>query len=373
MIGFLLIAATCFLAYSNGSNDNFKGVATLFGSGTTGYKGALWWATIATLAGSIASLYFAQGLIKTFSGHGLVPDGIAASPLFLFSVAAGAGMTVMLATVTGFPVSTTHGLTGALFGAGLVAAGTNVSFGFLGGSFIAPLLASPLMAMALSALVYPVFHYLRMRTGLTKEWCLCIGETERVVPMLEPAPVLSLIRIKTVEPRLDKNERCVERYQGAFFGVGCQKLLDVGHYASAGLVSFARGLNDTPKMVALLLAAGGLGVQLGMLPVAVCIAVGGLLSARKVAETMSHKITPMNHGQGFSANLITSLLVIFASRFGLPVSTTHVSTGSLFGIGLATGKTNRRMVMEIVLAWVLTLPIAGFLSASTYWILGNLI
>ncbi|MBI3535310.1 MAG: inorganic phosphate transporter, partial [Deltaproteobacteria bacterium] len=63
-----------FLAYANGSNDNFKGVATLLGSKTTTYKNALSWATLTTLAGSLAALVLAHGLISSFSGKGLVPD-----------------------------------------------------------------------------------------------------------------------------------------------------------------------------------------------------------------------------------------------------------------------------------------------------------
>ena len=74
-----LILATCFLAYSNGANDNFKGVASLFGSGTTGYRRAIWWATATTFAGSIASMVLAQSLLTKFSGKGLVPDEIVGS------------------------------------------------------------------------------------------------------------------------------------------------------------------------------------------------------------------------------------------------------------------------------------------------------
>ena len=55
-----LFVATCFLAYANGSNDNFKGIATLFSSDTTGYKRALWWATLTTAAGSACSVFLAQ-------------------------------------------------------------------------------------------------------------------------------------------------------------------------------------------------------------------------------------------------------------------------------------------------------------------------
>jgi PiT family inorganic phosphate transporter len=87
---------------------------------------------------------------------------------------------------------------------------------------------------------------------------------------------------------------------------------------------------------------------------------------------MSQKITRLNHGQGFTSNLATALLVIFASRLGLPVSTTHVSVGSLFGIGLVTRQADLRVVMGIVLSWVLTLPIAAILAGGSYWLLKTL-
>ena len=119
MIIILLFLATCFLAYSNGANDNFKGVATLYGSRTAGYGTALGWATATTLAGSIASIFLAQSLLKKFSGKGLVPDALVGSEHFLLAVVIGAALTVILATLTGFPISTTHGLTGALVGSGL--------------------------------------------------------------------------------------------------------------------------------------------------------------------------------------------------------------------------------------------------------------
>ena len=82
LITFLFLAV-CFLAYSNGANDNFKGVATLFGSGTTNYRKAIWWATLCTAAGAICSIFFAQSLVAVFSGKGLVPADISASVAFL--------------------------------------------------------------------------------------------------------------------------------------------------------------------------------------------------------------------------------------------------------------------------------------------------
>ena len=78
---------------------------------------------------------------------------------------------------------------------------------------------------------------------------------------------------------------------------------------------------------------------------------------------MSRRVTEMNPGQGLTANMVTALLVVVASRIGVPVSTTHVSCGSLFGIGTATGQAHWRTIGHIVLAWILTLPIAGILGA----------
>ena len=365
----LLFLATCFLAYSNGANDNFKGVASLFGSRTCGYRTAITWATLTTFAGSIMSIFLAQALLKKFSAKGIVPDHFAGSEYFLLAVAIGAGLTVIIATLTGFPISTTHALTGAIIGCGLVAVGSQVNLSALGKGFVLPLLLSPVLAIVIAGVLYIMFHALRVATGTTKEWCICVGTEERVVAMPQPSSMLALHEIRsTITLAVDEQENCRERYAGSFLGVGSQQLMDAAHFLSAGTVSFARGLNDTPKIVALLLLWKSLDVRLGFFAVAATMAIGGLINARKVAETMSRKITPMNHGQGFTANLTTALLVVLASLFGLPVSTTHVSVGSLFGIGLTTGQVNLRTVNAIVLSWLVTLPCAAIAAAAIYWI-----
>jgi PiT family inorganic phosphate transporter len=98
------------------------------------------------------------------------------------------------------------------------------------------------------------------------------------------------------------------------------------------------------------------------------MAIGGLLGARRVAETISHRVTTMNAEQGFAANVTTAILVLFASRFGLPVSTTHVSSGSLFGLGAVTRQARWDTIVHIALAWVVTLPCAAVLAALLWWI-----
>lgn len=142
------------------------------------------------------------------------------------------------------------------------------------------------------------------------------------------------------------------------------------HYLSAAIVSFARGLNDTPKIVGLLLVVQALNVELGILAIATAMAAGGLLNARKVAITMSKRISRMNEGQALAANAVTGLLVILASRFGLPVSTTHVSVGAISGIGLANGSAHKGVIGAIFAAWLLTLPVAAILGALLYALRG---
>lgn len=368
---FLLFAATLFLAYSNGANDNFKGVATLFGSKTTNYKLALTLATVTTFAGSVASVFLARTLVQNFSGKGLVPDTVTASPEFLIAVAAGAGLTVILATIFGFPISTTHGLTGALAGAGLVAAGSQIDFAQLGGSFFLPLVASPFVALVLSLVSYIAFRQIRLWMGVREEHCICVGNEERVVAVPQPASPLQFYSVTLPVIGVGDVTSCVRRYGGRVFGLSAQSVLDTAHYVSASIVSFARGLNDTPKIVALLFAVELLRIEWGMLAVAGAMAVGGLLNARKVAVTMSEKITGMNHGQGFTANLVTGLLVIFASRFGMPVSTTHVSVGAITGIGVISRQVNWHVIRGVVASWVLTLPVAAILAGAVLFIAQN--
>jgi PiT family inorganic phosphate transporter len=350
-----LLLAVLFVAYANGANDNFKGVATLFGSGTTNFRKALSWGTLTTFAGSVTALFLSGNLVARFSGKGLVPDALVGSPEFVGAVALAAAATVFLATMLSFPISTTHALTGALVGAGLVQARGEVHFSVLGAAFFLPLVASPLAAMALTMILYPTARWLRVQAGVRRESCVCVNR--EWVPVA-PAPGGAAAAAE----KLDVST-CQDRYQGTILAVTAHGILDGAHYLSAGAVSFARGLNDTPKIVALLIAAQAMDLRGGMILVGLAMGLGALLHARKVAETMSRKITPMNHGQGFSANLVTAGLVILASRFGLPVSTTHVSCGGLFGIGALTRQAHWKTIGGILLAWVITLPTAAALAA----------
>ncbi len=360
MSTFLLpLCVVAWLAYANGANDNLKGVATLLGSRTAGYRGALWWGTGATFAGSLCALFLAHGLIAAFGGRGVVPDSIAGGSSFLVSVGAGAAAVVMAATLGGLPISTTHALVGALAGAGLAAAGgSSIHWGRLGTTFAVPLLLSPLLAALLAGAAYPALRGLRTRLGITRETCLCVGAEQ-----LALAPQASSARITL---SVGREGECMERYRGRLLGVPAGTAVDGMHYLSAGAVSFARGLNDTPKIAALLVAVtAASGPAPAFWIVGTAMAGGALLQARRVGKTMAFRVTRLNPGQGLVANLATACMVLGASAFGVPVSTTHVSVGSLLGVGVAIRGLVRSTLKTILLAWVVTLP-AGFAAG---WLL----
>ena len=366
LVAILICAALC-LAFANGANDNFKGVATLFGSGTMSYRRALLWATVSTMLGSLTAVFLAQTLLESFTGKGLVDGNLVVSIDFASAVALGAGLTVLLATLVGMPVSTTHSLVGALIGSGL-AAGSRINVGNLGTVFFAPLLLSPLLAVGLTVLLYPIFRRLRTRFGITSETCLCIGnETLEVVPSC--CSTAAVHRAEQLTVQVGDVVTCRSRYAGRMFGFEAGRMLDRLHSLSAGLVCFARGLNDTPKIAALLLLAPAFGKNSSAALVGVSIAIGGVVCARRVAETMSRKITAMNHGQGLTANLVTGLVVIGASHLALPVSTTHVSCGALFGLGAVTEQGHRQTIRRILGSWLVTLPFGAATGAVCYLLL----
>ncbi len=366
----LLILAVLFLAFANGANDNFKGVATLFGSGSAGYGRALGYATVATLAGSLAALLVGGALARSFSGQGLVPDPLTSDSHFLMAVAGAAALTVLLATRLGMPVSTTHALVGGLTGAGLAAAGSSVRWPAVAKILLLPLLLSPFAALLLTLLLYLLFRSARRRLRVEQETCLCVGSTIQAIDVGPDGT--AVLRSTGVALTVGELSSCRTRYSGNVLGASAQTVLEHLHFVTAGAVSIARGLNDAPKVAGILIAAGALLVSgWWYVLVALVMAGGGLMWARRVAETMSHRITSMNDGQAFSANVATALLVTAASGLGMPVSTTHVSVGAIFAIGLANGEARWTSILQILLAWVTTLPVAGASAAALYLLLAR--
>ena len=363
----LLFIAVCFLAFANGANDNFKGVASLYGSGATSYPRALAWATFMTLSGSLCALFLANALLAKFSGKGVAPEDLIHSLPFMLSIATGAGLTVILATRLGFPISTTHALLGAIVGGVLAAAPDSINFSAIQHNFVQPLLLSPIIAVLLAIAIYSALKQLRLSLNISEDLCVCTENTPVLAKNYATVQNNSAVTVDNQRVMIVGNAvSCQQRQAAMLLGFNVPKIVDGLHFLSAGSVCFARGLNDTPKIAGLLWLAPNIAVQWVILSVAGAMAVGGLLNARRIAETMGHKITTISPGQGFAANLTTAFLVIFASQLGWPVSTTHVSVGALFGIGIRNRSVNGSMMASILLAWITTLPCAALCTALMY-------
>ena len=323
---YLLLGSVVLLSFANGANDNFKGVATLWGAGQTTYRKALAWATLCTFFGSLSAMWFAGGLVAKFNGSGLVSREIYTQNAFLVAVAFGAAATILAAAWVGMPISTTHALTGALVGAGIVAAGfAGVHFASLGRGVVAPLLFSPIVSLLLTLGLFPLVASIASKADGRD--CVCVDEPGAIAV----APAGASFRVAVAAaPAL--------RWQNA---AQCEtgremvrlKPADAKHWLSGAAISFARGLNDTPKIAALLLVAASVGAKLYFGMVAAAMALGGILGAARVARTLSHEITPMAPREAVTANFVAAGLVTLASFWALPVSTTHVTSGSILGIG----------------------------------------
>ena len=115
-----------------------------------------------------------------------------------------------------------------------------------------------------------------------------------------------------------------------------------------------------------LVAFGGATLAMGL---------GSYFGGLRVTEVLAERVTRMDHAEGLSANLTTSSLVLLSGSLGLPVSTTHVSSSAIIGIGLLKGLTNVRWttVRDMVLAWIITLPASAILSALAYMLLSRIL
>jgi PiT family inorganic phosphate transporter len=371
-ISLLAIALAFALAFANGTNDVSKAIATLVGSGVTNYRSALAWGTVWTVIGAGMAAFVASAMIKTFS-HGLVQPGTVIGPTVSLAVLIGAMAWILFASHTGFPVSTTHALTGAIVGTGLVAfSGEGLIWGAIGKKIALPLLLSPFLALTVSLLIHPT-----VRT-LAKKWdgaCLCVMTASRALVAIDTdGGTRTLFQTTSFnQPIVAVPSQCNRAgLRGLVMG------LDTIHWISSGLASFARGTNDAPKIAAILLIGNSAAAwsssssQLVVFGgIAIAMGLGSYLGGLRVTEVLAEKVTKMNHAEGLSANLTTSTLVLASGSLGLPVSTTHISSSAIIGIGLLKGRNNVQWttVRDMVLAWVVTLPASALLAYIAYLIL----
>jgi inorganic phosphate transporter, PiT family len=362
-----VVVVAGFLAFANGANDVSKGVATLVGSGVADYRKAILWGTLLTAAGGLLAVFFAGAMLSTF-GSGVIAAGVKPSFGAALATLAGAAGWVAIATRTGLPVSTTHALVGALTGVAAIAYGLGaVRWSVLGGKVALPLLASPLVSFLVTSLALRLTSSRSAAPGAGAD-CAC-AELARAVVASEAvgrAPAAALVSTPALRVYTGSAAEC------AAARPALRLTLDHLHWLSSGATSLARGMNDAPKIVALALAAVALapsaGVSTPMLYASVVagMVAGSVVAGRRVTHLLAEKVTKMDHREGLAANLATAVLVTVGAVQGLPMSTTHVSSGGIIGAGARRGALQRRTLRDIALAWVVTLPGAALLGTAAY-------
>lgn len=368
----LALACGVFVAYLNGANDVSKGVATLAGSGVAGYRRAILWGTLWTGAGGLASFVLSQALIGTF-GVGLLAKNTTPTLSGALAALLGVVACVGIATWLGLPVSTTHAIVGSVAGVYSFSLGVSgVNWGALGGKVVLPLLVSPVISLVLVVTMLRAQRLIRTRLKGAPE-CLCVDLEPAALPtgLVVTGSGLAFSQAAKMHISVGSQEACATDRPSAFRLTSTQL-----HWLTSGATSLARGLNDTPKIVALVLFAAALStgmpvakplafgvVTLGML-------VGSWMAGKRVTTVLAEKVTPMDHQEGFVANLVTAALVGPGAALGLPMSTTHVSSGAIIGVGIPRkASLNWKTVQSMVLAWIVTVPLAAVLGVIAYALL----
>lgn len=345
----LIFGFTALLAYVNGANDIGKPVASLAGSNVAEAGHAVLWGTVWTVLGGLASILWGGAMVQTFA-NGLL-GGASAGFALVLAVVGGAMLWVLAANRLSLPVSTTHALLGSTVGAALISQGTQgLDFSVLANKALAPLLLSPLIAIAMCWCLLLAARWVSSKVPAWRPGCCPHEDWQR-------DPFVCAADTRQSSP--------------------LARRLWIGlHWLSSGITSFARALNDTPKIAAFLILAltfapSGLSLSPPSVIAAVTVAMGlgSLIGGYRVLSLLSNGITRLDHRTGLFANASTAALVLAASPLGLPVSTTHVATGSLMGVRLAqdAAPNGADALKMVLLGWVVTFPSAAVLSAAGYY------
>ena len=357
----ILLVLALGLAWANGANDVSKGIAALAGSGVAAPKAAWLLGVAGTTAGGLAAVAWGGTLGSLFGNgslHGIPSLPVAAA----FGALAGAAGFVLLATWARWPVSTTHALVGGIVGAAWASFGAQaIAVHAVLKKFVAPLLFSPVAALVLCWLLIRLNRVVEARLPRWQPGC-CAPEDWRRDPFCcAPSEARPPVWQRRIWLAL--------------------------HWLSGGAVSFARGLNDVPKMAALALPAvialpplaAGSGpastaASTAIILVSAAMALGSLMAGRRLLPVLAEGVSAMTPSTGLLANLGTAVLVLGATPLGLPVSTTHVAAGSLIGVrvGDHAPPRARDALVTILWAWCVTLPSAAILAAAVTALAGRL-
>ncbi|WMP16831.1 inorganic phosphate transporter [Thiothrix lacustris] len=395
-----------FMAWGIGANDVANAMATSVGSKSITIKQALIIAAIFEFAGA----YLAGGQVTETIRNGLVDmDAFSAKPEVLVWGMLGsllaAGTWLLVASLRGWPVSTTHSIVGAVVGFAAVGVGVDAVNWSTVGTTAVSWVFSPMISGVLAFLIFMSLQKLVLNTKNPLQNAIKYGPFY----LFMVGFVLSLLTIKKglkhVGLHLDNGMDLVlsvvvgimiallgrwlisrvkfdEKVDRRSHFANVEKIFAVMMVFTASAMAFAHGSNDVanavgPMAAVIDVAQSGVMAAKSSVPSwvllvgAVGIVVGLATYGYKVIQTVGNKITELTPTRGFSAEISTAMTVVMASYTGIPVSTTHTLVGAILGVGFARGiaAIDLRVVGGIFMSWVVTLPAGALLSVIFFYLL----
>ena len=406
---FLILAGVfgLFMAWGIGANDVANAMATSVGSRALTIKQAILIAAIFEFLGA----FLAGGQVTKTIRKGMVDsDLMANSPeLLVYGMLASllaAGIWLLIASLKGWPVSTTHSIVGAIVGFAAVGIGFEAVKWAKVGSIAASWVVSPLLSGTIAFLLFMSVQRLILDTDnpiknakrYVPVYMFFVGFIVALVTMFKGLKHVGLettaeqnyliatgigvlislvgvvfIRRINIDPHADRD----------FHFTNVEKIFGVLMMVTACAMAFAHGSNDVANAVGPVAAivgvveSGGEVAQKSAMPMWV-LALGGVgivlglaMYGRKVIATVGSGITDLTPSRGFAATLAAATTVVLASGTGLPISTTHTLVGAVLGVGLARGLGALKMqiVRTIFMSWIVTLPAGAFLAILFFFIL----
>lgn len=396
-----------FMAWGIGANDVANAMATSVGSRALTIRHAIIIAAVFEFAGA----FFAGGEVTaTIRSNIVEPSALNGSAhLLIYGMLASllaAGIWLLVATHNGWPVSTTHSIVGAIVGFASVGIGIEAVRWETMGTIVSSWVVSPMLAGIIAYVLFmsvqrlilndpDPFHkakryvpaYIFLAGFLVSSVTLLKGLKHVGLELTETqsyllAVVIGLvamglsklaIRRITIDPAADRE----------FHFASVEKVFGILMIVTACTMAFAHGSNDVANamgpMAAIISVVESSGDLAQQAPVpawvlfvgAVGIVAGLMMYGYKVITTVGNGITDLTPSRGFAAELATAGTVVLASGTGLPVSTTHTLVGAILGVGLARGiaALNLRVVRNIFMSWIVTLPAGAILAIIFFYIL----
>jgi PiT family inorganic phosphate transporter len=405
----LMIMAVVFGLYMTwgiGANDVANAMGTSVGSGAITVKQAILIAAIFEFAGA----FIAGGSVTKTIRKGIIdPSAITGSPeLLVYGMLAAllaAAIWLMVASYRGWPVSTTHSIVGAIVGFAIAGIGMDaVNWGKIG-QIAASWIVSPLLGgvIALVLMLSIRKMILNAENPFAKAktygpfYVFLVGFIVSLVTLFKGLKHLKLefsmgesfiiavifgLIVAFIGKLMINRVQVDETADRDFHYASVEKAFVPMMIFTACAMAFAHGSNDVANGIGPLAAvvsivqSGGEVGQKADLPIWILvlggagIVVGLATMGWKVMQTIGTKITELTPTRGYCATLAAATTVVLASKTGLPVSTTHIAVGAVMGVGLARGlgALDLRVIGNIVVSWVVTLPAGGILAAIFFFI-----